>query len=317
MCFTFDHPDRSLDNVFPWMVLHRHTIQTLGLSMILDPIRPYLAKPMSKATTHVVELRLRQDGVGYALRLMGELHGFFDFVYPGNAQFHTVLFSIFDTAALICSAILHDEDQSLPRRDECLKSIEGALGMLSRLQSVNPSAQKPYEMLTRLAKRVSKQLTSPKDGRNRKRARVAATPMSHNNHSPPAALPRSHSEMVNTMPLSAHPSEPWQGYMPPSMVQSTSPQYQVSDSGSMHVPSPPGGISGTDGSFILSTSPSNTLSGTPVTTASAYTGGMVTADDSYQDFSMGTITDADLGQLAGLWNYQSLNLDHVNPYSGP
>ncbi|KAK5995654.1 hypothetical protein PT974_04071 [Cladobotryum mycophilum] len=96
-------------------------------------------------------------------------------------------------------------------------------------------------------------------------------------------------------------------------MQSMSPQYQQSDS-VVFVPSPCSGISGVDGSFILSTSPSDNMNGAPVPTTMPYHGGMLAPEDQYQDLSFANITEAELGTLAGIWDYSNLNLDYITSY---
>ncbi|KAK5995655.1 putative transcription factor sol4-like protein [Cladobotryum mycophilum] len=175
--YTMENTDKRMDAVCFWITLHRHYLHTTSYTMALDPMRPYLAKPMSR-NSPASEQGIRRDGVKYALKLMSKLYEFFGFIYPRDAKFHSILFYIFDTAALLCSAVLHDQDHSLPRRDECMKAIEASLNMLKQIHTVSPTAKKPYEMLSRLTKKIDKQNQGPTDSYHRKRPRMVDTPVS-------------------------------------------------------------------------------------------------------------------------------------------
>lgn len=172
--YRFDNPDKSKDAMLPWCELQRHYLHTMSCSMMLDPIRAYLAKPMNRKTTPEKELQIRKDGIDYALKIMNSLYGFFDYVWPRDAKFHFVIFSIFDTAAVYSSVIMHDEDNSAPKRPEMLKAMEAALGMIKKLAGPVPAAGMYHNILTRLYKKtlrkingVGKRLDAP-----RKKARV-------------------------------------------------------------------------------------------------------------------------------------------------
>ncbi|KAI9147758.1 putative transcriptional regulatory protein [Paramyrothecium foliicola] len=153
--YDFKKPDRSQDAKCPWIELHRHYLHTMAFSMTLDPIRAYLTTEKSKASPPEV-LKIRNDGLGYALKLMRALHSFFDYVWPRDAKFHFVLFAIFDTASLLCSAIIHDLDKTIPRETDILNAIENAVSMLRRLQELLPSAKISYNLLTKFWKKARK-----------------------------------------------------------------------------------------------------------------------------------------------------------------
>ncbi|PHH71571.1 hypothetical protein CDD80_5134 [Ophiocordyceps camponoti-rufipedis] len=193
--YAFEDADESSDLQRPWIVLHRHYLRTMSYSMILDPIRAYLARPIT-AASHPDELRIRSDGIDYSLRLMDALYGFFGHVYPRDAKFHFVLFCIFDTAAVLCSAFMHDGDGSIPRRQDIIRAIDGAVDMLRRLANVTKTAKTSYDILSRVSQRVMRvgnaDTSSPETTRRRKKmSRTGAAAMTC--HSQPA-FPPMHSE---------------------------------------------------------------------------------------------------------------------------
>jgi hypothetical protein len=139
-------PEDTLSEDHPWLKLHRHYLHSMSYSMTLDPIRAYLTRECSQRSPPDV-LSIRDRGIDFALKLMGALHAFFDHVWPRDAKFHFVLFAIFDTASVLCSSIIHDLDNSIPREGEILAAIENAVSMLRRFQELLPSARLSYNLL--------------------------------------------------------------------------------------------------------------------------------------------------------------------------
>ncbi|KAF7544995.1 hypothetical protein G7Z17_g9522 [Cylindrodendrum hubeiense] len=171
--FDVHSPDKALDVSCPWIVLHRHYIRTMAFSMLLDPIRAFLARPFT-INAEEAELKIRSDGIEYCLELMVSLKGFFDWVYPRDSKFHFVLFCIFDTSTVLCSAVLHDEHHTLPMREEVFKAIDDAHAMLQRLRMVTKSARTSYGILSRIIQRLPRTNVTPRAGESpaAKRARV-------------------------------------------------------------------------------------------------------------------------------------------------
>lgn len=165
--YSFENPDRSADEERPCITLHRHYLQTMAHSMMLDPIRPFLARDMSSKTSYD-ELQIRSKGVDYCFNLMVALRAFFDYAYPKEAKFHYVIFAIFDTTTIMCSAMIHDLDGSLPRQHELTGAIKESTAMLGRLSSTTAGAKPLYEILLRIGARAKKarEATSPEQGRH-------------------------------------------------------------------------------------------------------------------------------------------------------
>ncbi|KAH6900195.1 hypothetical protein B0T10DRAFT_534696 [Thelonectria olida] len=130
-------PDKSLGMTYPWIVLHRHYLRTITFSMLLDTIRAFIDR---KFTTDVneAELQIRRDGIGYYLKLMVSLR-----------------------ATVLCSAVLHDENHTLPRRDDVFKAIDDAHVLLQRLRTVTKSARTSYDILSRIIQRLPRTNVSP------------------------------------------------------------------------------------------------------------------------------------------------------------
>lgn len=156
------NPDKPADLSSPWVALHRHCIRTVALSMLLDPVRAFLGKEFRSLPSEA-ELKIHSHGVDLCIELMTSLHSFFDFVHTHDAKFHLVLFSIFDTAAILCAAVLHDRHHTLLRREDIFKAIDDAHTMLRRLRGVTKSACTPYSVLSRIRARLPRAVTGPKD----------------------------------------------------------------------------------------------------------------------------------------------------------
>lgn len=170
--YSMKNPDRSKDEAYPWIKLHRHYLHTAAYSTALEPTRAYLATTMNSSTDEEV-LQIRRDGVNYSLSLMESLYGFFEHIWPRDAKFYFVIFSIFDTAAIHTSVLLHDEGGMVERRDDMLDAIDGALYMLKQLTAFTKPAQTYHDILVRLRKKVLKKLGLDKNTEpSRKRARI-------------------------------------------------------------------------------------------------------------------------------------------------
>ncbi|KAK2592054.1 hypothetical protein QQS21_010254 [Conoideocrella luteorostrata] len=311
--YDFNDPDRVKDISRPWIVLHRHHLHTIALSMMLEPIRAYLTKPMSDQSP-IEELQIRSDGVDYALRLMEALHSFFDHLYPRDAKFHFVLFSIFDTAAVLCSALMHDQDLSIPRRDEMFRAIDKAVAMLKRLNTVTKTARASYEVLVKVAQRIAQPAPAPKrqvDSTRRQKAKelVLTPPSMSQAEAAVASDPRSvGSHLSQTTP----PSEPLMYHVPVS--QSASPDHYVTG-GASALYAPPNTMASVANVPAMMPPVTNgmhmNVSG--VSYPSAYVNMTPPTDNLYQNVNFGTISAGELGDLAKLWNYESLNLNFINP----
>ncbi|KAH8730344.1 hypothetical protein GQ44DRAFT_723776 [Phaeosphaeriaceae sp. PMI808] len=92
----------------------------------------------------------RKRGVGIALRALGVARELFDHEFPINSKFHIAVFSIFDTSTLLCSAIIHDCDCVLPRRQEIVDVIGSSLEMLHQLSLITKLGASSYNFLFKL-----------------------------------------------------------------------------------------------------------------------------------------------------------------------
>lgn len=313
--YDFTSPDTSKDAAHPWIVLHRHYLHTMGCSMTLDPIRAYLSRPMNSQTTPEKELQIRRDGVKYSLKLMDALHGFFDHVWPRDAKFHFVIFCIFDTAAVYSSIILHDEDNSAPNRDEMYHSMESAIVMVRRLKTAIPAAELYYDILLRLHKKVKKKMSAGEaaDG-PRKRAKVKAVSISP----PPAAhLSDASASSIEPFPASA------QSISTVSSVDTPIPQAHIKAVYPVvtEIPAPQSDYGFQPAPFLSDAYPMHEamLYNPPPPHGQPYPQeGMppsavgVAPQEMIPDLDFSIMSEEELGALAELWRWKSLDLDLVH-----
>ncbi|KJZ71699.1 hypothetical protein HIM_08896 [Hirsutella minnesotensis 3608] len=316
--YAFEHPDQSADAQRPWIVLHRHQLHTMAYSMLLEPIRPYLARPMT-ANTAPAELQIRSNGIDYCLRLMSALYAFFNHVYPRDAKYHYVLFCIFDLAAILCSTVMHDEDKSTPRRDEILGAIDGAVAMLRRLNDATKMAKASYDVLLRVSQRVIQSCTSPPPDSAPNHARRRKMPMATGLAvTPPSAT------KVDLAQPNVRPPNPYVAYntmhSKHGVLVSHSPSTDKTSPDPIHASPPlagpaplPNNSMTMEGPMVLASSPIGPMGVHEHAQPATYLHMTPPTEVMYQPLEFGNITQQELGDLATLWNYESLNLDFISP----
>ena len=282
--YRYNNPDRSKDADHPWMKLHRQYLQTTSQLMLLDPIRPYLSRGMS-ATSPIREIKIRDDGVGYALKLITALHSLFELVYPRDSKSHFVCFSVFDTAALLCSALLHDVDKSAAGRDEAIGAIEGALSMLYKLKTLTSAIDNSYRILIRLMKKVRDASGDHSSGFKKAKLIEAQT----------TNRPIAHSPIDSNQNASS--------------ATSTFGSNSTGD-GDIYKISPPDGI---PGNFTIDPgldSRMGTLQQADVLVPQSTALNNPIEEDAFDDLSWIGTDNEELGNFTPLWNYRSLDLNY-------
>ncbi|GAB0138066.1 hypothetical protein EsDP_00006312 [Epichloe bromicola] len=307
--YDFSRPDKSNDASRPWIVLHRFNLQTTALSMVLDPMRAYLAK---STWTHspADELKIRSDGIDYALRLIYSLHDFFDHVYPRDAKFYLVLFCIFDTAAVLCSALMHDQDWSIPRQKDIFDAIDRAVDMLKRLNTVTKTARTSYEVLVNVAQRIARpSAPSQRCDPRRKKSKDPPAPTPPITSQAELAVASDPGSAESILSYTTPPSDPLVYHLPAS--QSASPGHYADQT--LLYAHPTTMAPGVNGSMMMH--PTNGMDmnmphgGFP----HSYINMTPPSDEPYHSVHFGPISELELGELATMWNYESLNLGFIKP----
>ncbi|KAH7094460.1 hypothetical protein FB567DRAFT_4171 [Paraphoma chrysanthemicola] len=147
--FKVKNPDRSLDEQHPYFVFQRHQLHCVIFVTMLDFLKPFLTRDRHDKLTENDD-EFRKMGIDISLQLLRVARDLFDHEFPINAKFHMVVFSIFDTATLLCSAIIHDRDHVLPQRTEVMDALESSLEMLHQLSLTTKLGAASYRFLHNL-----------------------------------------------------------------------------------------------------------------------------------------------------------------------
>ncbi|KAH8173422.1 fungal specific transcription factor domain-containing protein [Sarocladium implicatum] len=154
-----------------WLVYHRYYLWTMAYLMILNPMRPYMAKPYSK-TDPAAELEIFAAGIRYARELTMALDGWVNITLHRDGWFHFQIFSVFDVASMLCAAIKVDENDMIPDRAYVFDAIDSNIQMLRRLNDVSHTAGVWRDLLMRQAKQLPRPVETL-DSAQRKRTRIA------------------------------------------------------------------------------------------------------------------------------------------------
>ena len=169
----------------PWLVLHRYYLWTMAYLMILNPIRPYMAKSYEMSSPKI-ELDIHAAGLLYARKLTMALDGWVGYTTHRDGWFHFQIFSIFDVASMLCSAIKHDEHDVIPERLFVFDAIDSCVSMLQRLNQISDTVDVWHNLLLRQAKQLPRPVELFEEAQRKKSKRAESS----ENHSDPDASPR-------------------------------------------------------------------------------------------------------------------------------
>lgn len=147
--FRLHNPDTSLDAEHPYFVFQRHQLHTVLYVTKLDFLKPFLTRARDDKKTDRDD-EFRAMGINLALDVLDVARRLFDHEFPINAKFHMVVFSIFDTSTILCSAIIHDTQHRLPRRNEVVDAIASSLDRLHQLSLSTKLGASSYAFLYKL-----------------------------------------------------------------------------------------------------------------------------------------------------------------------
>ncbi|KAK2593067.1 hypothetical protein QQS21_009233 [Conoideocrella luteorostrata] len=151
--YSFDNPDTSQDDKCPWLFSHRFYVYTMACLLILNPIRHYMVRKY-RWDTPAEELKIREVGIWYSLKLLKTLRLWVEKVYNRDGRLHFIIFSIFDTAAMLCTSILKDTEHTIQNRPDILEVIGDAVDMLKKLNGISKTSKTSYDILERLVRRL-------------------------------------------------------------------------------------------------------------------------------------------------------------------
>jgi hypothetical protein len=169
--FQLNPTGKGWGKVPEWLIFHRYYLWTMAYLMILNPMRPFMAKTYNK-TSPEAELEIYAAGLRYARELTMALDEWVNITVHRDGWFHFQIFSVFDVASMLCAAVKLDENSMIPDRDFVIDAIDSNLGMLRRLNEVSPTAGVWHDLLMRQAKQLPRPIASPGETQ-RKKARLA------------------------------------------------------------------------------------------------------------------------------------------------
>ncbi|KAF2127446.1 hypothetical protein P153DRAFT_377670 [Dothidotthia symphoricarpi CBS 119687] len=190
--FKVKDPDTSLDAQHSYFIFQRSQLHCVIYVTMLHFLKPYLTRTRDETTTDQDD-EFRRMGVNIALLALGVAQELFNYEFPINAKFHMVVFSIFDTATILCSAIIHDRGCVLPRRDDIMNIIESSLDMLYQLSLTTKLGAASYNFLYKLVQ-ATPELRSLPCCKRRKRSSPSMLQSSPPICTPPVALPAAPTE---------------------------------------------------------------------------------------------------------------------------
>ncbi|RAH87586.1 hypothetical protein BO86DRAFT_351511 [Aspergillus japonicus CBS 114.51] len=148
--YRSENPDTRWDQSHKHVAMHRHQLHAIGYMVIFLPLKPCLTMAVDQDQPSI-ERSLQPTAVDCALKLLESSQRMLAFMLPANAKFHYAPFIIFDTAAFLCSAIIHDHNSTLPGRDKMIEAISTALEALEQISENTKTGAICYAVLKRLA----------------------------------------------------------------------------------------------------------------------------------------------------------------------
>lgn len=137
----YHRPNTEWDEKYPYVPFIRCQLNVVAYSFLLGPLKAYLigaADPAIKGTRK--ETELREKGVDACLDLLEAAERFYKLIFPASVKYFFILFFIFDGATVLCSALAHDLDRSLPKRDRVVLALRQSLDLLEGVSHLSNTA---------------------------------------------------------------------------------------------------------------------------------------------------------------------------------
>lgn len=147
-----DHrPDTRWDAKYPNVPFMRCQINIIAYCYLLAPLKPYLlGNADSKIMNTQLGTDLRLKGVDTCLELMRAGEKFYDLIFPQSIKYFFIIFFLFDAATVMCSAIVHDLEYTLPKRNQCIRSLRTAQELMDGVAHLSESANISAQLLRKI-----------------------------------------------------------------------------------------------------------------------------------------------------------------------
>ncbi|RDW62436.1 hypothetical protein BP6252_11869 [Coleophoma cylindrospora] len=151
--YSMNQPDTCWDDEHPYIVQQRLQLHAILYLVEIDLLKPYLTKSV-KLFDLEHEDELVALGINCCLKLLEVSYQLLDVESPVNGKSHNVIFPLFDTAAILCSAMLHATSYSLPQCQRVVEEVKKTLCLLSKLSLLGQTASMSYSLLSKIAAAV-------------------------------------------------------------------------------------------------------------------------------------------------------------------
>ncbi|KAF7136949.1 hypothetical protein CNMCM5793_006653 [Aspergillus hiratsukae] len=148
------NPDMQWDHDYKYVEVQRKQLHTIAYLVMLMPLKQCLTRDIHHDSSSI-ERNLQPTAIDIALKLIKAAHQLLECMLPLNAKFHFAPFAMFDTAASLCSAIIHDHGRCFPQRDEVIEAISVSLRTLGRISHSTKTAAICYSVLSKLVNKLS------------------------------------------------------------------------------------------------------------------------------------------------------------------
>lgn len=282
--FRIKDPDTSLDEAHPYFVFQRHQLHCVIFVTMLDFFKTYLTRERSDKLTDRDD-EFRKKGVEIALRLLKDAHKLFEHEFPINAKFHMVVFCIFDTSTVLCSAIIHDREQMLPHREKIVDMIDTSLDMLHQLSLTTKLGATSYNFLSKLVQATPALSRQPPLS---KRQRLESGPSSE---------PSDPQQPVQQPVRQPAQHQPTSVTIAPPLVTAPAPYVEPTVE------------------YPYSTA--EALATIPISDELAFDIDQFLAQNPFGTIGNPNPDAADMGGMEQIWDWQNLNLDAFSQQGGP
>ncbi|RDW66616.1 hypothetical protein BP5796_09365 [Coleophoma crateriformis] len=206
--YSINRPVTCWDDENPYIVQQRLQLHAILYLIKIDLFKPYLTKS-AKLFDLEQEDELVALGIDCCLKLLEVSYQLLGVESPVNGKSHNVIFPLFDTAAILCSAMLHATSHNLPQCQRVVEEVKKTLRVLSRLSLLGQTASMSYRLLCKIAAAVPLlQDVLPSSDHPAKRVKMLKSPKSCQTDNVTSANPLSGGDVEITPSLSN--TDTWQ-----------------------------------------------------------------------------------------------------------
>ncbi|KAJ3473007.1 hypothetical protein NLG97_g10577 [Lecanicillium saksenae] len=191
--YAFDNPDTSKDTTNPWIIFNRFYLYTMTYFLLLASIRPTMLKGYTSALPGE-EQSICADGIRYCVKNIRVAVLWVDHVDRHGGGYHFMISSVFDTIVLLCTCIMKDVDNTMPKEDEVYQEIDNAVSLFARVAHTSPTAKFVHATATQLVSKLQRPKVATKMQKRLKVESKAVSPISPSEAQ--ERTPASRSELV-------------------------------------------------------------------------------------------------------------------------